>query len=114
MAIHVIQQSASAVLQNQGPVPVPLSEPACELKGFELTLPERPENKSGLWECSPGKFKRLVEKGEVMHILAGHGSFAPEEGEAIHFKAGDTLFFSPNTRGVWTIESTMRKVYVLL
>lgn len=115
MAIQIIAQSASApVLQSNGPVPVPLSQPACHLAGLEVSIAERPDCSTGLWECTPGKFQRLVEKGEVMHILAGAGNFTPQEGEVVHFKAGDTLFFSPHTRGVWEIQETVRKLYVLV
>jgi uncharacterized cupin superfamily protein len=115
MGIQIIAQSATApVLQDIGKAAIPLSEPACALRGLEVTMAERPGCETGLWECSPGKFQRQVEQGEVMHILAGVGSFTPEVGEVVHFKAGDTLFFSPQTRGVWEIVETVRKLYVMV
>ena len=39
MAIQIIAQSASApVLQSNGPVPVPLSQPACQLAGLDVSI----------------------------------------------------------------------------
>lgn len=49
-----------------------------------------------------------------MHILAGRCTFTPDGGEPIAIEAGDTLFLSPNTVGVWGIQEPVRKVYVLL
>lgn len=115
MAIQVIAQSATAaVLQDNGVVPVPLSEPACALRGLDVKIDGRTDCSTGLWECSPGRFQRQVQKGEVMHILAGSGQFTPETGDTVSFKAGDTLFFSPHTYGVWDIQETVRKLYVLV
>lgn len=114
MAIHVISQSATVPLEPNGQVPVPLSAPACELKGLDISIREKPDNATGLWECTPGKFQRLIEQGEVMHILTGRGCFTSETGESIQFRQGDSLFFAPMTRGVWHIEETVRKLYVLL
>ena len=115
MTITVIRDSAHVdSLHALGAVPTPLSEPACQLKGQEVVLSGRPDCQTGLWECSPGRFQRAIEHGEVMHILAGSGTFLPEQGDPVVFHAGDTLFFPPHTRGVWEIVQTVRKLYVLV
>jgi len=46
--------------------------------------------------------------------LTGKGSFQPDEGPMIRFQAGDTLFFPPQTNGVWSFEDAVRKVYVVV
>ncbi len=117
MGIQIIAQSAAAPgLQDHGPVAVPLTSPACAVRGLDVSIPGRPAAETGLWECAPGRFQRQVASGEVMHILAGKGRFEPEAaGEpAIEFRAGDTLFFPPDTLGVWEIRETVRKVYVMV
>jgi uncharacterized cupin superfamily protein len=48
-----------------------------------------------------------------MHFLAGRGRFTPDGEDTIHFAGGDTLFFEANTEGLWEVEETMRKVYVI-
>lgn len=117
MGIQIIRQSATAPdLQDHGIVAVPLSAPACALRGLDVAIPQRPGTETGLWECSPGRFQRQVASGEVMHILAGAGCFLPEASgaEPVEFRAGDTLFFPPDTRGVWEIRETVRKLYVMV
>lgn len=117
MGIQAIAQSATTQeLQEQGPVAVPLSTPSCTIRGLDVRVPGRPDCDTGLWECSPGRFRRQVASGEVMHILVGAGRFTPEaEGAApVEFRAGDTLFFPPDTRGVWEIRETVRKLYVMV
>lgn len=79
MGIQIIRQSATTSdLQDQGTVAVPLSAPACALRGVDVSIAGRPAAETGLWECSPGKFQRQVASGEVMHILAGQGCFFSE------------------------------------
>lgn len=116
MAIAIIEQSAQAAgLSSDGPVPRPLSDPPCQTRSLEVPLEGGGNSHSGLWECSPGRFERQVAGAEVMHILSGRGSFTPAGGGAARrFAAGDTLFFPARTFGVWDIEQTVRKVYVVI
>lgn len=117
MGIQVISRdTAVSSLKSSGPVAVPLSEPACQIRGMDVSIAGRPGCDTGFWECSQGRFRRQVETGEVMYILEGSGSFTPDgQGQAaIEFKAGDTLFFSPMTLGVWHIREQVRKLYVMV
>lgn len=114
MTIQHIKRTDDHELASWGAVGIPLSEPACQLQGVKTSIPGREATDTGVWQCSPGKFRRQIEAGEVMHILSGRCTFTPDEGAVIEIKAGDTLFLSPNTTGVWDIQETVRKVYVLL
>ncbi|TDF63201.1 cupin domain-containing protein [Cupriavidus sp. L7L] len=115
MSIQIIHSSSTkSDLLAKGPVPVPLSEPACHISALEIKVPERKNCKTGIWECSRGRFERPVAAGEVMHILCGSGEFTSQDGSVYAFRSGDTLFFPPNTFGIWTIQETLRKVYVLI
>ena len=115
MSIQHIQQTRGLPeLDDWGPVPVPLSEPACTLRGKEVKIAGAGHADTGIWECSPGKFRRQVQAGEVMHILSGECTFTPDGKAPLHIRAGDTLFMPPRTMGVWDIKSTVRKVYVLV
>lgn len=78
-------------------MPVPLTSAACTIRGLEVAVPGRPAAETWLWECSPGRFEPDAA-GEP----------------AVEFRAGDTLFFPPETRGVWEIREAVRKVYVML
>lgn len=115
MAVTFLSQTAGIrELDDHGTVGKPLTEPACRLRGRDLEVPGAASPGQGIWECSPGKFRREVKAGEVMHILSGKGVFTPDGQAAMAFQAGDTLLMSPNTGGVWEIQETVRKVYVLL
>ncbi|WP_027211024.1 cupin domain-containing protein [Burkholderia sp. WSM2232] len=114
MSITLIKQSAHAVLELSGPVPVPLSDPACQTASLDVAIPGREHVEAGIWECEPGKSKRTVEKAEIVHILAGEASFTSEEGQVVNMRAGDTLFFPPMTKGYWEIRSKIRKVFVIV
>ncbi|EKT4465544.1 cupin domain-containing protein [Pseudomonas putida] len=77
------------------------------------TLPDG-KGTSGVWECTPGTFRRQVAQAEYSYIVAGEGSFTPEHGQPIAFKAGDALYFEANTQGTWDIRTTVRKTYLIL
>lgn len=49
------------------------------------------------------------------HVLSGSARFTPDDGSApVALAAGDVVFFAAHTHGIWDIEHTVRKVYVLL
>lgn len=114
MNIQIINNAIATELADSGPVGVPLSEPACTTSGIGFAKPDSGDLRAGVWACSAGSFRRQVESGEVMHILAGAGSFATDDGVQYDFQAGDTLYFPPNTHGVWRICEAIRKVYVMV
>jgi hypothetical protein len=114
MTITIISQTASInTLNDNGPVAIPLTQPACHTLDLDMPLAGIGENSTGVWECSPGRFERVLPGAEVMHIIKGSGSFTPQGGQRQEFRAGDTLFFPANTQGVWEIIETVRKVYVI-
>ena len=114
MSIAVLSQSATMVgLEDQGTPRLPLTQPPCRMRGIDIALDGAGTNESGLWECEPGRFERQLPNAEVMHILAGAGSFTPTGGKPLEFRAGDTLFFPAHTTGAWHIRETLRKVYAI-
>ena len=105
--------AASDALEDWGQVGDPISLPPCTLRGDKLTIPVGGGPDIGIWECSPGRYRRQIRSAETMHILAGEAVFTPDEGEPITLKAGDLLFFPTDTLGKWDITTTLRKVYVV-
>lgn len=113
MSIQIIKQSADLqTLQDSGTVAKPLSAPACTTR--TLRLSETTSHKAGVWECTMGRYERQVVEGEVMHVLSGRCTFTPTGGRPLRIEAGDTVYFPPHTTGLWHIEETMRKVFVVL
>ena len=74
---------------------------------------EIPVGNSGIWECSPGRFRRQVPQAEYSYFISGHGSFTPDGGQPVDFQAGDGIYFDANTEGEWHIVETVTKAYVI-
>ncbi|MBN3852197.1 DUF861 domain-containing protein [Paraburkholderia sp. Ac-20340] len=113
MKVQQIQQSVHiAGLEDWGTAGLPDTEPA-RVTGRQVVIPGAEAVDTGVFECSPGTYRRSVKEAEVMHFLAGSGSFTPDGEETLHFKGGDTMFFEANTEGLWQIDETLRKIYVI-
>ncbi|WP_244818270.1 cupin domain-containing protein [Caballeronia sp. Lep1P3] len=111
-----VQQIKQAVrlggLEDWGTAGLPGTQPA-RVSGRQVVIPGSEPVDTGVFECSPGTYRRSVKQAEVMHFIAGAGTFTPDGEDTIHFESGDTLFFEANTEGLWQVAQTMRKVYVI-
>jgi uncharacterized cupin superfamily protein len=113
MSITIIKGAAalsSSALESLGPVRVPLGEPIAELRGAAL----RAAPECGVWECTPGRWRRQVESAEFCHFLVGRCTFTPDGGAPLQIAAGDSVYFPARTSGVWDVVETVRKTYVLI
>jgi uncharacterized protein len=99
-------------LLDVGPVSVPIGEPIAYLKCFEAVELKDQQVQAGVWECSPGVWRRQVLQAELCHFVSGHAFFTPEGGEKFEIRPGDAVFFPPNSRGIWDVRETIRKTYV--
>lgn len=108
----LISSVAKIDLPAVGPVAVPIGEPVAELRCLESVSFAEKQVEAGVWECSPGVWRRQVTQAELCHFVSGHAYFTPEQGIKIEIKAGDAVFFPPNSRGVWDVRETLRKTYV--
>ncbi|MGH6934446.1 MAG: cupin domain-containing protein [Dongiaceae bacterium] len=100
----------AAQLESRGEVKEPIGSPTARIRS--ASFHEDPE--VGVWECSPGKWRRQVRSAEFCHIIAGRCTFHADGRPPIHISAGDAVLFPPNTTGTWEIFETVRKTYVLL
>jgi len=116
MVIHISQAATmrSEDLDRLGPVKKPLSEPASRLTGRKYIDEAEGIDCMGIWECSPGRWQRTIMHEEFAHFVTGSATFIPEEGEPVEIRAGDTVWFPRNSRGVWEIHEDVRKVYVVI
>lgn len=113
LKLAVQSHTATGKLDDWAVVGLPLSEPACQLRGTKIVAPIVNAPEIGLWECSPGQYRRQIRSAETMHVISGDATFTPDDGEPVELGAGDVFFFGPDTRGVWDIRTPLRKVYVL-
>jgi uncharacterized cupin superfamily protein len=104
---------ASAELADWGPVGLPEGRPIAHLRGREIAASPDKRVESGIWECSPGIWRRQVKKAEFCHFVSGRCSFTHDDGRRIEIAAGDSVFFPANTNGIWDVKETVRKVFVV-
>ncbi|WP_250536503.1 cupin domain-containing protein [Caballeronia sp. AZ10_KS36] len=113
MKVQQIRQSvAIAGLEDWGTAGLPGTQ-EIKVSGVQKVIPGSEAIDTGVFECTPGTYRRSVKQAEVMHFLAGSGRFTPDGEDTVHFAGGDTLFFAANTEGTWEVDQTMRKVYVI-
>lgn len=62
----------------------------------------------------PGRWRRQIVEQEFCHFLQGRCTFTPDGGETIRIEAGDALLLPENSLGVWDVQETVRKSYVII
>lgn len=65
----------------------------------------------GVWELTPGTVTD-VEADEVFVVLSGRGEVAFDDGSTIPLAAGTVVHLREGDRTRWTIDETVRKIYV--
>ena len=110
----VIRVQNDAAFGPAAPVGTPCGEPIAQTRtaGHQALTPQG--TSAGVWECSPGRFRRQVPQAEFSYFISGEGSFTPEGGTPVSFGAGDAIYFAANTQGVWHVRKTVRKAYLLM
>lgn len=69
---------------------------------------------SGTWECEPGASRwEFLERGEVVHIISGSMTVQRDGEEPVLLTPGTSAVFPIGWTGTWTVNETLRKVYVI-
>ncbi|WP_271612300.1 cupin domain-containing protein [Bradyrhizobium sp. CCBAU 21362] len=101
-------------LNSVSPVSRPIGEPVSIMRSKVVFKSSTNATCAGVWECSPGRWRRQVAEAEFSTFLSGRCTFTPDDGPSIDLEAGDSIYFHPNTNGEWNIIETVRKAYVIL
>jgi uncharacterized cupin superfamily protein len=96
------------------PVAAPIGTPVSEVRSQSVGVPSSPTTRMGVWQCSPGRWRRQVKQAEFSHFLEGDCTFTPDGGEPIVIRAGDAVYFPANSAGIWDIRSATRKIFIIL
>lgn len=113
MKLTVIKNAADAPLGEPTPAKLPIGELIAQSRLGQDTTIEGSGVSVGIWECSPGVFRRHIMNREFSHILSGWCIFTPDAGDPVELHAGDAVFFPANCEGVWDIRAQFRKTYVI-
>jgi uncharacterized cupin superfamily protein len=104
----------TAELADWGPAKEPVGALIAQIRGTETSDPKSPRDRVGVWECSPGRWRRQVMEREFAHFVSGRGRFIPDRGDAFDILPGDAVWFPAHTTGTWEITETLRKTYIIL
>jgi uncharacterized protein len=86
--------------------------PEMTTSGFTLWTGEG-DQEIGIWECTPGPSRWLLETHEFITVVAGRMTVTPDGGAPLELVVGDTAVFPKGWAGTWDIAETLRKVYVI-
>jgi len=101
-------------LTDWGPAKVPVGTLIAHISSSEETSGDGGRDRIGVWECTPGSWRRQVMEREFAHFLFGRARFVPDDGEPFEINAGDSVWFPADTTGTWEIIETLRKAYVIV
>ncbi|WP_449473646.1 cupin domain-containing protein [Sphingobium chungangianum] len=105
-----------ALLDTAGPpkiVTPRLSDTELRARSAAINSAANPSTRFGVWECSPGRWRREVRQAEFCHFLSGRATFTPDDGPPLEITAGDAVHFSASTRGVWETHETCVKLFIV-
>ncbi|WP_437880639.1 cupin domain-containing protein [Pseudomonas sp. LRF_L74] len=112
-ALTVVRNASACALDEFTPARLPIGEPVAQAATGQHQSAETVGASIGVWESSPGVFRRHLKNREFSHIVSGWCTFTADGGEPVELRAGDAVLFPENCEGVWDIRETLRKTYVL-
>jgi uncharacterized cupin superfamily protein len=102
-----------ADLVDWGPVPAPLGEPVSHTSGRLLHRDADGANETGVWVCTPGRWRCEVERDEFCQFLAGRCVYTADDGARLEIGGGDAAFFPAGWAGTCEVIETLRKTYMI-
>jgi uncharacterized protein len=106
-----IRDADKAELEDWGPLEE-ATGPEMTAAGMTLWTGEG-DQEIGIWECTPGPSRWLLETHEFITVVAGRMTVTVDGGEPLELSSGDTAVFPKGWSGTWDIADTLRKVYVI-
>ncbi len=84
-----------------------------EMQTAGITIWQDGDDEAGIWECTRGPSRWLLETNEFIHVLKGSMTVTIDGGRPLDLKAGDVALFPKGWSGTWEIHDTLRKAYVI-
>jgi uncharacterized cupin superfamily protein len=78
-------------------------------------LHKGPDNspETGIWVCTPGRWRLSLPRDEFCHFTAGRAIYRSDEGEVIEVRAGTCVLFPQGWSGEAEVIETLRNTYML-
>ena len=68
---------------------------------------------SGIWVCTPGRWRLSIPRVEFCHFVAGRATYTSDSGEVIEVEPGTAVAFSAGWTGECVVHETTRNIYML-
>ena len=74
-----------------------------------------PDNipESGVWVCTPGRWRISVPRDEFCHFVSGRAQYRADNGEVIDVAEGTCVLFPAGWTGEAEVFETIRNIYML-
>ena len=99
-------------LVDWGPIPT-MIEGESRTRGMLLYKGTDGIPEAGVWECTPGHWRCVVERDEFCHFLKGSCVYEHESGDVITIRPGMAVFFPAGWSGTCRVTETVRKTYMI-
>ncbi len=68
---------------------------------------------SGLWVCTPGRWRLTIPRDELCYFVSGEASYRRNTGEMIEVTPGTLVLFQAGWSGECTVHTALRNTYML-
>ena len=68
---------------------------------------------SGLWICTPGRWRLAIPRDELCYFVAGRAEYRRDNGERVEVVPNTLVLFPAGWTGECTVHETMRNTYML-
>ncbi|MDF3935635.1 cupin domain-containing protein [Pseudomonas citronellolis] len=68
---------------------------------------------TGLWVCTPGRWRLAIPRDELCHFVAGRATYRSDAGEVIEVQPDTLVLFPAGWTGECTVHETIRNLYML-
>ena len=69
---------------------------------------------SGLWVCTPGRWKVSIPGDELCHFVQGRCTYRHDNGTVTEVSKGSVVFFPAGWSGECTVHETIRNTYMIV
>ena len=111
-APHLYEASTRTDLVDWGVQPDAL-EGASHSTGRLVHKGPNNQPESGIWVCTPGRWRLSIPRDEFCHFVAGRATYRSDDGEVIEVAPGTVVMFPAGWTGECTVHETIRNIYML-
>ena len=111
-APHLTSASTRSDLVSWGVQPDAI-EGVSQSSGRLLFKGPNNQPESGLWVCTPGRWRLTIPRDELCYFVAGEATYRRNTGETIEVTPGTLVLFHAGWSGDCTVHTVLRNTYML-